>query len=107
MVMANQALVGLTSFGVFPAMATFGTGYVRKPIRWPGPNQFLMNPPIDQLTDNVVLMDDPDLLMADTVRVLFGRGPTGRDLILEWFKTDNFCNGIASLDCFFPLNSTV
>jgi hypothetical protein len=45
--------------------------------------------------------------MADTVRVLFGRGPTGRDLILEWFKNDNFCNGIASLDCFSALTSTV
>jgi hypothetical protein len=50
-------------------MATFGTGYVRKPMHWPGPN----------------------------------RRPNGRDLILEWFKNDNFCNGSASLDCLLFL----
>jgi hypothetical protein len=105
MVMANQAIVGITSFGVFPAIASFGTGYVRKPLH-KGPNQFLMNPPIDQLADNIVLMDDPDLLMANTVRVLFQK-PTGQALILEWFKNDNFCKGLASLNCFLTLNSAV
>jgi hypothetical protein len=105
MVMANQTMVGITSFGVFPGISSFGTGYIRKPIP-KGPNIFLMNPPIDQLADNVILMDDPDLLMAPTVREIFLK-PTGQEIVLEWFKNDTYCNGLASLVCFFPLNSTV
>jgi hypothetical protein len=106
MIMANQAIVGITSFGVFPAISSFGTGYIRKPL-YKGPNQFLMNPPLDQLADNIVLMDDPDLLMAPTVRDIFLKLPNGQDLVLEWFKNDTYCNGLASLDCFLPLNSMV
>ena len=95
MVMANQTIVGITTFGVFPAIASFGTGYIRKPLK-KGPNQFLMNPPIDQLADNVILMDEPNLLMAQTVRAMFQK-PNGQDLVLEWFKNDTYCNGPA---CF-------
>jgi hypothetical protein len=93
MVMANQTIVGITSFGVFPAIACFGTGYIRKPDYKIGPNQFLINPPIDQLADNVVLMEEPNRLMAGTVRAMFKR-PTGQELVLEWFKNDTYCNGL-------------
>jgi hypothetical protein len=93
MVMANQTIVGITSFGVFPAIACFGTGYIRKPDYKKGPNQFLINPPIDQLADNVVLMEEPNRLMAGTVRAMFKR-PTGQELVLEWFKNDTYCNGL-------------
>jgi hypothetical protein len=100
MVMAKQTIVGITTFGVFPAIASFGTGYIRKPIK--GPNQFLMHPPIDQLVDNVILMDEPNLLMVGTSQAVF-QHPTGQDLVLEWFKNDTYCTGHAPLVCFFPL----
>jgi hypothetical protein len=93
MVMANQTIVGITTFGVFPAIACFGTGYIRKPDYKKGPNQFLINPPIDQLADNVVLIEEPNRLMAGTVRAMFKR-PTGQELVLEWFKNDTYCNGL-------------
>jgi hypothetical protein len=64
-----------------------------------------MNPPIDQLADNVILMDDPNLLMVKTVQIIF-KEPTGQDLLLEWFTNDTYCNGLASVACFLPLNST-
>jgi hypothetical protein len=32
MIMANQTIVGITSFAVFPAMTSFGNGYIRKPL---------------------------------------------------------------------------
>jgi hypothetical protein len=92
MVMANQTIVGITSFGVFPAIASFGTGYIRRPDYKKGPNQFLMNPPIDQLADNVILMDEKDRLMAATVRKMFQQ-PTGQGLVLEWFKNETYCHG--------------
>jgi hypothetical protein len=105
MIMANQTIVGITSFAVFAAAACFGTGYIRKPIN-KGPNQWLMNPPIDQLADNVVLIDEPNLLMVKTARDIF-KLPTGQDLVLEWFKNDDYCSGLASVACFLPSNSTV
>jgi hypothetical protein len=105
MIMANQTIGGITSFGAFPTIASFGTGYIRKPFD-KGPNQFLMNPPIDQLADNIILMEEPNLLMARTVQIMF-QDPTGQDLLLEWFKNDTYCNGLASVACFLPSNSTV
>jgi hypothetical protein len=39
MIMAKQAIVGIGSFGVFPALATFGIGYIR--------NRTLLSPQID------------------------------------------------------------
>jgi hypothetical protein len=33
MIMAQQAISGISSFGVMPAVATFGTGYIRTPDR--------------------------------------------------------------------------
>jgi hypothetical protein len=66
-----------------------------------------MNPPIDQLADNVILMEEPNLLMVKTVRDILFKLPTGQDLVLEWFKNDTYCNGLASIICFLPLNSTV
>jgi hypothetical protein len=89
MVMANQTMVGISSFGVFPAIACFGTGYIRKPDFKKVSNRFLINPPIDQLADNVILMKEPNRLMARTVRRMFTR-PTGQALVLEWFKNDTY-----------------
>jgi hypothetical protein len=31
MIMANQSIAGMSTFGVFPVLATFGTGYLRSP----------------------------------------------------------------------------
>jgi hypothetical protein len=99
MVMANQTIAGISTFGVFPAIASFGTGYIFKPFgkRLRGPNQFLMNPPIDQLADNVILIEEPNLLMVKTARAMF-RKPAGQDLVLEWFKNDTFWASLHGCD---------
>jgi hypothetical protein len=96
MIMADQTMAGISSFGVFPSLASFGTGYIRKPDYRKGPNQFLINPPIDQIVDNVVFMEEPNRLMAGTVKRMFQR-PNGQDEVLEWFKNDSFCNGTPCL----------
>jgi hypothetical protein len=65
-----------------------------------------MNPPIDQLADNVILMDEPNLLMVKTARDIF-QLRSGQDLVLEWFKNDTYCCGLALLVCFLPSSVTV
>ena len=108
MVMANQTFVGITSFGVFPVIASFGTVYISKPIAHPlGPtsDSFLMNPPIDQLVDDVILMDDPNILDSKTISAMFWK-PAGQGLVLEWFKNDTYCNGPASYCKRLVLSST-
>jgi hypothetical protein len=86
MVMANQTIVGISSFGVFPAVATFGTGYLRRPDYRKAPNMWLLNPPIDELTDNVVLFEEPKRIMAWTIKGLWETH--GEKGVLEWFWND-------------------
>lgn len=82
MIMANQTVIPITSFGVFPGVSTFGTGYIRKPDYPKAPNRWLLSsPPIDQV-ENIKLIDEPRL-MAGSVKRMWGAD--GSDLI-EWFK---------------------
>jgi len=97
MVMANQTMAGITSFGVFPVVASFGTGYVRSPDYSKGPNTWLaQNPPLEQMTDSIVLMKEPNLLMAGVIKEMWQK-ENGQDLVLEWFRNDTFCNGLTCL----------
>jgi len=86
MVMANQTIVGISSFGVFPGIGTFGTGYIRKPDFPKVPNKFLINPRIDELTSNVVLIDEPQRIMCGAIKGLWQtQGEVG---VLNWFWND-------------------
>jgi hypothetical protein len=90
MIMAKQTIVGIGTFGVFPALATFGTGYIRKPDYAIAPNRWLLYPPADELYDNVVLFEEPNRLMTYQVKQL--RKLPGRDEnVLEWFRNDTYC----------------
>lgn len=83
MIMANQTIVGISSFGVFPAIATFGTGYIRRPDYRKAPNMWLIDPPIDKVADNVVLFDEEKRIMARPMKQLWeSEGETG---VLAWF----------------------
>jgi hypothetical protein len=90
MIMAKQTISPISSFSVFPALATFGRGYIRRPDFPKAPNQWLKAPPVDELFDNIELIKEPNRLMADQVKRLRNR-PGGNDNVFEWFKNDTFC----------------
>ena len=83
MIMANQTIVGISSFGVFPAMASFGTGYLRLPDYPYAPNKWLLDPPIDKLVNNVVLFKEPNIIMAVAIKTLWETH--GKEGVLQWF----------------------
>jgi hypothetical protein len=86
MIMANQTIAGISSFGVIPAISTFGTGYIRTPDYPKAPNQWLIHPRIDELTDNVVLFDEPKRIMVGAMKGLWQT--EGEKGVLEWFWND-------------------
>jgi len=87
MIMANQTIVGISSFGVFAAIGTFGTGYIRKPDFAKAPNQFLLEPKrMDELADNVVLIEEPNKILCPEIKALWNT--KGADGVLEWFWND-------------------
>jgi hypothetical protein len=87
MVMANQTIAGISTFGVSPAMASFGTGYIRIPDENSATNGWLVNPRLDQLMKNnkLVLMKEPNILMVRQVKRLWEE-PDGQNKILAWFR---------------------
>jgi len=88
LVLANQTIAGISTFGVFPAIASFGTGYIRLPDARSETNKWLLNPRLDSLVDDLVLMEEPNILMVRQVRDLWER-PDGESLILEWFRNSS------------------
>lgn len=86
MIMANETVVGISSFGVFAAVGTFGTGYIRKPDFPKAPNKFLIQPRLDEIADNVVLIDEPNRIMCGTIAKLWQTG--GAEGVLKWFWND-------------------
>ena len=86
MVMANQTIVGISTFSVFPAIGMFGTGYIRRPDFPKAPNQFLVSPRVDQMADNVVLIEEPNLIMCAQINKLWQTA--GASGVLNWFRND-------------------
>ena len=86
MVMANQTIVGISSFSVYPAIGTFGTGYIRRPDFREAPNQFLVKPRLDQMADNVVLIEEPNRIMCTQINKLWQTA--GASGVLNWFRND-------------------
>lgn len=86
LVLANQTVAGISTFGVFPAIASFGTGYIRLPDERSATNKWLTVPlRLDNLIDGLVLMDEPNILMVRKVRELWERAD-GENKILDWFR---------------------
>lgn len=87
MVMANQSIAGISTFGVFPSIASFGTGYIRLPDNRSATNQWLIHPRLDQVMgdDSLVLMEEPNILMVRQVQKLWEE-EDGEEKILSWFR---------------------
>jgi hypothetical protein len=89
MIMANQTIIGTSTFSVMPAIASFGTSYIPFPV----PNTsnligWLSNPPrIDNFTQNVVLYEDSNIISARNMKQLWkNEGEIG---VLNWFLNDS------------------
>mmetsp|Transcript_9269 Transcript_9269/g.27943 ORF Transcript_9269/g.27943 Transcript_9269/m.27943 type:complete len:327 (-) Transcript_9269:487-1467(-) len=62
LILANQTVAGMGYFGVFPALATFGTGYVRRPDFAESANHWVKD--VSLSYPHVVLFDAKERLMA-------------------------------------------
>lgn len=82
MIMANQTVIGITSFGVFPGVTTFGTGYIRYPDYMKAPNRWLLTSPILKHVNNVKLIEEPRL-MAGRAKGMYGSNGSA---LIEWFE---------------------
>lgn len=83
MIMANQTVIGITSFGVFPGVTTFGTGYIRKPDYMKAPNRWLLTSPLIDRVDNVKLIEEPRMMAIQCKRKW---GEDDGASVLEWFR---------------------
>jgi hypothetical protein len=81
MVMANQTVIPITSFGVFPGVSTFGTGYIRYPDYAKAPNRWLITSPWMEKVDNVKLVKEP-VLMAQQLKNMWGQNVSS---VINWF----------------------
>jgi hypothetical protein len=96
LIMAQQAVSGVSSFGVMPIVATFGKGYVRTPDPPAEPyhgglfplivNFWVLVPRIDELTEGqVVLFEEPSMPVPE-MKVLWEQD--GEAGVLAWFRND-------------------
>ena len=97
MIMANQTIVGISSFGVFPALTSFGIGYIRKPDHLKQPNQWLLSPLVDAASNDIALIAEPNILWVSQLEILRNMG--GEPKVLEWFRNDSFCLNTEGLTC--------
>jgi hypothetical protein len=81
MIVAKQTVIGITSFGVFAGLASFGDAYIRLPDFAKAPNQWLLQMG-HQLPSNIHLIQEPKL-MASVCKQRWG---TDGALILGWFQ---------------------
>ena len=92
MILANQTIAGISTFGVFPSIASFGKGYIRKPdaaesqddAKSPT-NGWLLHPPLNTLMENLELMVEPNILKVREVQKLW-KLDNGEEEILNWFR---------------------
>jgi hypothetical protein len=104
LIMANQTIAGISTFGVFPAVSTFGTGYLSRPKGGNFPNYWMFNPHIDELVDNVRISTDGDSLMVADMKTLWET--KGEAAVLEWFRSDSTEPAAGEADVNKPGTST-
>jgi hypothetical protein len=86
MIMANQSVAGISSFSAIASVVTFGKGYIRFPDYTKGPNQWLVRPSIEKVTDNVVLFHEPIKISVTAMKQIWEN--QGKRGVLEWFRND-------------------
>jgi hypothetical protein len=96
MILANQTIAGISTFGVFPSIASFGTGYIRRPDALSPTNGWLVRPPLDGLVENLVLVEDRNVLKVRTIKKLW-KLEDGQEQILAWFRGGNWTETMSSL----------
>jgi len=82
MIMANQTIVGISTFGVFPAIASFGTGYIRYPNFVKAPNRWLTKESVVSQIEGIRLITEPRLA-AKQVKERWGDDGTA---VLRWLE---------------------
>ena len=88
MIMANQTIASVSSFSLFPALATVGMGYIPEPdAAEDSASHFLLEPRVDGLSSRVVLFPVPQLLPSIKLVESWDNG--GEASILEWFRNEN------------------
>ena len=105
MIMANQTYGGISSFGIFPVVATFGQGYIRQQHIKRGPYKWIeQSPRIEQYFNNVhvVGVDDEDdddkmMLKGGEIRGLWDSA--GSATVLEWFRNESLVVQCGSKTC--------
>lgn len=85
MIMSNQTIAGISTFGVFASIASFGKSNIRKPDNRSATNKWLTNPPLNRVMDGLVLMEEPNILMVRQVQALWEE-EDGEEKILSWFR---------------------
>jgi hypothetical protein len=92
MVMAKHVVVGISTFGVFPAVASFGRSYVREPDYARAPNRWLLDPwflkqrnaaAADGGSSTLTLIREPRLTGADCRQMWGGDGSA----VLDWLRS--------------------
>jgi len=78
MIMANQTFAVMSTFALFPAIANFGTGYIKLFKNW------LENPSLDTIIDDVVMINETNILMSQHMIKLWDK--TDGKKVTEWFK---------------------
>jgi hypothetical protein len=86
MIMANQTVAGISTFGVFPTVASFGTAHLHQP-HGPFVNGWMFWPRrIDELAPHVSIVRDRDYIMVADLKVLWEtQGAPG---VVAWFQTE-------------------
>jgi hypothetical protein len=87
MIFAKQVIVGISTFGIMPAVATFGTSYVRIPGHPNEVNQWILKPRIDTIVDNVIFIEDPKVAVEHIKALWEQEGENG---VLAWFWNDTW-----------------
>jgi hypothetical protein len=88
MIMANETIAGISTFGVFPVMSSFGKGYLRSP-EYPtgkGPNMWTLNPRLDELVDNLSLVVEKERIMVAEIKKLWET--EGEKGVVAWFQSE-------------------
>jgi hypothetical protein len=100
LVMAKQAISGISSFAVFPAIATFGIGYVYAPAFATCVNQWVIQPRLDEIAvpkGQIVLLDEEQYLLSGAVQRLWDEEKEGGKVI-DWFRQDDLLIDPSGID---------
>ena len=98
MILANQTMTAVSSFGVFPIVAAFGRGYIAAPNFDKAPNDWLLDRSLQADLEGKVelIMDDPgSRIMVKDMRSMWSQG---QDKVLAWFRNETLVLAAAEGD---------